>query len=75
MARLLALSTSTAAAIANAGAALMGCVQQIWLTKNARMASLIIYILVGWLAMVAVMPPWHALTPAGFAWLATGYAC
>lgn len=53
----------------------MGCVQQIWLTKNARMASLIIYILVGWLAMVAVMPPWHALTPAGFAWLATGYAC
>ena len=54
----------------------MGCVREIWLTKNARMASLIIYILAGWLAMVAVMPPWHALTPTGcYVWLATGGAC
>ena len=55
--------------------ALVGIVQEIWLAKGARILSLIIYILMGWLAMVAVLPLWHALTPAGFAWLAAGGAC
>lgn len=57
------------------GLALVGIVQEIWLAKGARILSLIIYILMGWLAMVAVMPLWRALTPAGFAWLAAGGAC
>ncbi|MBG6070935.1 MULTISPECIES: hemolysin III family protein [unclassified Polaromonas] len=56
------------------GLALVGIVQEIWLAKGARILSLIIYILMGWLAMVAVMPLWRALSPAGFAWLATGGA-
>lgn len=56
------------------GLALVGIVQEIWLAKGARILSLIIYILMGWLAMVAVFPLWHALTPAGFAWLAAGGA-
>jgi hemolysin III len=55
--------------------ALVGIVQEVWLAKGARMASLIIYILMGWLAMVAVLPLWRALTPAGFGWLAAGGAC
>jgi hemolysin III len=57
------------------GLALVGIVQEIWLAKGARIVSLIIYILMGWLAMVAVMPLWRALTPAGFAWLVAGGAC
>ena len=57
------------------GLALVGIVQEIWLAKGARIVSLVIYILMGWLAMVAVLPLWRALTPAGFAWLAAGGAC
>ena len=57
------------------GLALAGISQEIWLAKGARILSLIIYILMGWLAMVAVMPLWRALSPAGFAWLAAGGAC
>lgn len=55
--------------------ALVGIVQEIWLAKGARIVSLVIYVLMGWLAMVAVLPLWKALTPAGFAWLAGGGAC
>ena len=36
------------------------------------MLSLVIYLLMGWLALVAVSPLWDALTPIGFAWLAAG---
>lgn len=57
------------------GLALAGIAQEIWLAKGARAISLIIYILMGWMAMVAVMPLWRALNPAGFAWLAAGGAC
>ncbi len=52
--------------------ALVGIVQEIWFAKGARVLSLIIYVLMGWLALVAVLPLWHALTPVGFAWLAAG---
>ena len=31
--------------------------------------------MLGWLALVAVVPLWYALTPAGFAWLLAGGAC
>ncbi len=52
--------------------ALLGIAQEIWLAKGARVLSLVIYLLMGWLALVAVLPLWHALTPIGFAWLAAG---
>lgn len=52
--------------------ALMGILQEIWFAKGARVLSLVIYVLMGWLALVAVMPLWQALTPSGFAWLAAG---
>ena len=57
------------------GLALLGILQEIWLAKGARVFSLLIYVLMGWLALVAVSPLWLALTPAGFAWLAAGGAC
>jgi hemolysin III len=52
--------------------AVVGILQEIWFAKGARMLSLVIYLLMGWLALVAVMPLWQALTPSGFAWLAAG---
>ena len=54
--------------------ALLGIAQEIWLAKGARVLSLVIYVLMGWLAVVVIMPLWHALTPAGFTWLAAGGA-
>ena len=54
------------------GLAVLGIVQEIWLARGARIWSLVIYVLMGWLALVAVMPLISALTWAGFAWLAAG---
>ncbi len=55
--------------------ALLGIVQEIWWAKGARVLSLVIYVLMGWLALVVVVPLWTALTPPGFAWLVAGGAC
>jgi len=52
--------------------AVVGILQEIWFAKGARVLSLVIYLLMGWLALVAVLPLWEALTPRGFAWLAAG---
>lgn len=57
------------------GLAVLGIVQEAWLAKGARVLSLVIYVLMGWLALVAVSPLLAALTPRGFAWLAAGGAC
>ena len=57
------------------GLAALGIVQEVWLAKGARVLSLVIYVLMGWLALVAVSPLLTALTPRGFAWLAAGGAC
>ena len=57
------------------GMALLGIAQEIWLAKGARVTSLVIYLLMGWLALLVVEPLWNALTPSGFAWLAAGGAC
>lgn len=54
------------------GLAALGIAQEAWLAKGARIVSLIIYVLMGWLAVIAVSPLIDALTPAGFAWLVAG---
>ncbi|MFZ2307249.1 MAG: hemolysin III family protein [Rhodoferax sp.] len=54
--------------------AVVGILQEIWFAKGARVLSLVIYLLMGWLALVAVTPLWEALTPLGFAWLVAGGA-
>ena len=52
--------------------ACLGIVQEALLGRRTRALSLSIYVLMGWVALVAVMPLIDALTPAGFAWLAGG---
>ncbi len=54
------------------GLAALGIAQEAWLGKGARVLSLVIYVLMGWLSVIAVKPLIAALTPAGFAWLAAG---
>ena len=54
------------------GLALLGILQEFWLGKRTRVLSLIIYVLMGWIALVAAMPLVDTLSLAGFAWLAAG---
>jgi hemolysin III len=57
------------------GLAALGIAQEIWWARGARLLSLVLYVLMGWLALVAAVPLWQALSPAGFAWLLAGGAC
>lgn len=52
--------------------AILGIVQEIWLAKGLRIVSLVLYVLMGWLAIVAIVPLLHALGREGFTWLAMG---
>ena len=52
--------------------AIAGVVQECWLGKGARRLSLAIYLLMGWLAMIATVPLINALTLSGFAWIVAG---
>lgn len=54
------------------GLALLGMVQELWLAKNTRRLSMVIYILMGWVALVAVVPLINVLSWAGFLWVAAG---
>lgn len=49
--------------------AVVGIVQELWLAKGARLTSLAIYLLMGWIALIAVEPLISALTWNGFAWM------
>lgn len=52
--------------------AVIGIVQEILIGKKTRRYSLIIYVLMGWLIIVAIKPLLESLPGAGFLWLATG---
>jgi hemolysin III len=52
--------------------AIFGIVQEIWLAKGKRILSLLIYVVMGWLAVIAAVPLIRALGLAGFSWLAVG---
>lgn len=54
------------------GLALLGIVQEIWLARGMRVLSLVLYVLMGWLAVIAVVPLLDALGRDGFLWLAGG---
>jgi hemolysin III len=56
------------------GLALLGSIQELRQKSEARILSVVIYIVMGWVALVAVVPLIRALGPAGFAWLAGGGA-
>ena len=52
--------------------AALGSLQELKPRSDARILSLVIYVVMGWLALVAVVPLLQALGPGGFAWLAAG---
>ena len=54
------------------GLAVFGSLQELWLKHSKRKLSLLIYVLMGWVALVALFQLVHALGPAGFAWLVAG---
>ncbi|MBV4505291.1 hemolysin III family protein [Pseudomonas sp. BW13M1] len=54
------------------GLALVGMLQEIKPRSEARILSIVIYALMGWIVLVAVKPLLHSLGGAGFAWLAAG---
>ncbi|APV52045.1 hemolysin III [Betaproteobacteria bacterium GR16-43] len=56
------------------GMAAIGIVQELTFAKGARVTSLLIYLAMGWVALVAAVPLVNALGWTGLAWLAAGGA-
>lgn len=54
------------------GLALVGGLQELWPTSEARILSLVIYVVMGWAILVALVPLLQALGTAGFVWVAAG---
>ncbi|MEB0039388.1 MULTISPECIES: hemolysin III family protein [unclassified Pseudomonas] len=54
------------------GLAVIGMLQEIKPRSEARVMSIVIYAVMGWIVLVAVKPLMAALGTAGFAWLAAG---
>ncbi|HET9700807.1 MAG TPA: hemolysin III family protein [Burkholderiales bacterium] len=54
------------------GLALLGIAQEFLLGRKTRVLSLPIYVLMGWVALVAIVPLVEALGWGGFAWIAAG---
>jgi hemolysin III len=54
------------------GLALVGGAQELWLGQRSRVLSVLIYIVMGWLALAALVPLLRVLGTAGFAWVAVG---
>lgn len=52
--------------------ALLGIAQELRPSRGTRKLSLAIYIVMGWVALVALVPMLKALGGAGFAWVAAG---
>ena len=54
------------------GLAIVGSLQELFQKSEARILSVIIYVVMGWAVLVALVPLRQALGPAGFAWVAAG---
>ncbi|WP_175731706.1 PAQR family membrane homeostasis protein TrhA [Burkholderia ambifaria] len=54
------------------GLAAFGIAQELTLGRRTRIVSMVLYVLMGWLALVAIRPLIHALPPVGTAWLVAG---
>lgn len=57
------------------GLALIGIVQEYLYARGARILSLVIYVLMGWLIVIGLKPLLAALEWNGFLWLAAGGLC
>ena len=54
------------------GLVVLGGLQELRSRNGPRILSVVIYLLMGWVVVVALVPLRHALGPPGFAWLAAG---
>jgi len=54
------------------GLAVLGGLQELRAKSDARILSVVIYVVMGWAALAALVPLWHALGAAGFAWVVAG---
>jgi hemolysin III len=54
------------------GLAVVGGLQEMWARSEARIVSLVIYIVMGWAVLAALVPLLAALGMAGFIWVAAG---
>jgi len=54
------------------GLALLGILQDLRPNSGARILSVVIYVVMGWVIVVALVPLLRALGPGGFAWLLAG---
>jgi len=54
------------------GLAVLGSLQELWMKNSARIVSVLIYVMMGWVALAALVPLLHALRPVGFTWLVVG---
>lgn len=54
------------------GLAILGMLQEIKPRSEARVLSIVIYAVMGWIVLVAVKPLLAALGSSGFIWLAAG---
>ncbi|MBL8394567.1 MAG: hemolysin III family protein [Candidatus Accumulibacter sp.] len=54
------------------GLAIIGGLQEFWLQGKARVLSVVIYVVMGWAVVAALVPLLQALGTAGFVWLAAG---
>jgi hemolysin III len=52
--------------------AIIGIIQDILYGQGRRVLSVVIYLLMGWLAVIAIRPLMHVLPGAGIAWLVAG---
>lgn len=52
--------------------AIIGMWQELHPKNEARVLSIVIYVLMGWVVLIAITPLLHALGKAGFIWLAAG---
>ena len=54
------------------GLAVLGILQELRSNGGARIRSVVIYVVMGWVALAALVPLLEALGSAGFAWLVAG---
>ncbi len=52
--------------------AIAGCLLKIFITNRSSILSTGLYLLLGWLSIIAIVPLWNALPPGGFVLLVTG---
>lgn len=54
------------------GLALFGIVQELTLGRRTRVLSMILYVVMGWMVLIAIVPLVHALENGGLFWLSLG---